>query len=371
MTEFTGKYFTLAGSPLWEKPRLAGKPFNPGALNRDFSWRTRISGQQRQAAEELLPHCDPIRLCPICADPRHSLFVTVYDFPYHECGLCGHIYCSLVPNQEKLEQLYSGVDHLSAIQQSVYLDDEIYRERVKAIATPKVAWVQEVVGHRGKWLDIGSGAGEILQAARDAGFTVTGIESDRVEADFARSRGFEVRNDFVDESNAGDICGTADVVSLINVLEHARQPRRLLAALSEAARIGTSFVFELPRHPSISSFSCLAFPDIACRHIYPPDHLHIFSERSIHNMLEGLPLSIAAVWNFGQDVSDLLQSVAVSREVNLTPFVDQILKSAGKLQLCCDTAGLSDTIILVCTRVASAGADQDRQADRDREGGGQ
>jgi len=344
-------YLTVEDSPLPRIPRRAGKPFRPGALKRDFIWRTAMAAQQREAAQESLPHCEEIGTCPMCSDAAHTLFVTVYGFPYLECAACGHIYSSRVPASGRLEELYSGDDPFSSLQQSVYLDEEIHEERVHTIAAPKVAFVREVVPPGGVWVDVGCGAGEMLSAARDAGFTVVGIEPDRVEAEFARRRGFEVVSDFAHRGNIGELCAGADVVSLVNVLEHIKDPKGLVAALSVSLKAGATLVVEVPRHPSISSLASLAFPELSCRHIYPPDHLHVFTEKSLHHLLQGAPLRVAGLWNFGQDVHDLLQSVAVGSGIAATPFVTGVLEAAGKLQLCCDSSGLSDTVFLVCERV--------------------
>lgn len=350
MTDFVPIRFRLEDSPFPGVERLGGKPFDPGALKRDLDWCRAISDGQRRTADLLRPCCDEIGSCPICGDGAHSVFTTIYGYPYLECGSCGHIYCSRVPNEAKRKLLYSGTDSLSSIQETVYLDEAIYRKRVRAIAAPKVAYVASVVGGGGLWLDIGSGAGEILQAARDAGFRVRGVESDRLEADFSRRNGFDVVEAFVTEENAGALCGDADLVSLINVLEHVPSPGKLLAALVDSAGPQARFVLELPRHPSISSLVSLAYPDMAYRHIYPPDHLHVFSERSIRAMIHDLPLRVVSIWNFGQDIHELLQAVLAGSGLPSTPFTDGIRASASGIQVACDAAGLSDTILLICEK---------------------
>jgi SAM-dependent methyltransferase len=348
MPEFKPLHFQLDNSPFPGIDRLAGKPFDPVALKHDQAWCRTVAERQRLNAERLLPYCDEIRTCPICGNASYAVFTTIYGFPYLECESCRHIYCSRVPNEERLKRLYSGTDSLSELQETIYLDEENYPKRVRDIAAPKVSRVTEIVGQRGLWLDIGSGAGEMLQAAKDAGFRVRGIESDRVEADFARRNGFDVLDAFVTESNAKELCADADVISLINVLEHVASPKRLLAAILGAVAPRTRFVMELPRHPSISSLVSLAFPGEAYRHMYPPDHLHVFSEHSLREVFRDLPLRVLSIWNFGQDIRGLLQAVILSSGLAQTRFTDEVQAASSSIQIACDAAGLSDTMLLVC-----------------------
>jgi SAM-dependent methyltransferase len=67
----------------------------------------------------------------------------------------------------------------------------------------------------GEWLDIGCGYGYVLDAARNAGFRVRGIEPNDVAAAVARERGIDVSRDPLSETTL-----PADIVSTLDVLEH-------------------------------------------------------------------------------------------------------------------------------------------------------
>ena len=56
--------------------------------------------------------------------------------------------------------------------------------------------------------------------------------------------------------------------------------------------VGSYFFFEVPRWPSISAVANKCFPELSSRNIYSPDHLHIFSDKSIGIMLDNSNLRL-------------------------------------------------------------------------------
>ena len=72
-------------------------------------------------------------------------------------------------------------------------------------------------------------------------------------------------------------------VSLINVLEHIENPTNFLQLLSLIEN--EYFAFEVPLHPSLSTIVNILSEELTYRHVYPPDHLHIFTKESISLML--------------------------------------------------------------------------------------
>ena len=76
-------------------------------------------------------------------------------------------------------------------------------------------------------LDIGSGPGYFLEAGRERGWQALGFEPSRVAADYTRERGLAVVNDFFSAAKARPH-GSFDAISLSMVLEHVRDPIRLI-----------------------------------------------------------------------------------------------------------------------------------------------
>lgn len=91
--------------------------------------------------------------------------------------------------------------------------------RVQAIGI--VAAVHELgTKPGGRWVDVGCGAGLLLEAARASGLEVTGVDPDPVACSLTETRvpGVELHQSVLTESVLAD--GYADVLSTLDVLEH-------------------------------------------------------------------------------------------------------------------------------------------------------
>lgn len=98
------------------------------------------------------------------------------------------------------------------------VDDDAYLQSIGSVRRAQgeaiVSFVREHHGS-GEWLDVGCGFGYVLEAARDAGFRVRGIEPDAKAAQTARERVGEVEQGVLEETTSA-----ADVLSTLDVLEH-------------------------------------------------------------------------------------------------------------------------------------------------------
>lgn len=330
-----------------------GKPLDMRSIKRGIEWRREIAADQKILALGLSGDRDQLDTCPICKHPKTSAYVSIFGYPYHTCNSCGHVFCATPPRNDAVANLYNEGSPAGSksVQSKIYLNDELFNRRVNAIAQPKIDFLTTVLAHkqvfsREKWIDIGSGAGEILLAASNAGWNTLGIESDKQECLFARAKGLTVINEYLSGDAFENFLGGAQIVSLFNVLEHIREPKEFLAAIARAIKTGF-LIFEIPRHPSISSLSAELFPEMACRHIYPPDHLHIFTDRSGLELLAGTGFEIVGKWFFGQDFFDLISSAGANQGIGMNTVWENIADASPKIQQVVDEAGLADTMILV------------------------
>ena len=328
-----------------------GKPLDMRYLGRGTEWRIEIAADQKMLAELLKEHLDRLNACPICKSNLSSRYITVFGYLYDKCESCGHIYCATPPKEDAVKNLYNSDSAIKSVQSKIYLDDDLFLKRVEAIARPKVSFVHDVMSvlkekRIGKWVDIGSGAGEILFAATDAGWDASGIESDQEECNYEKSKGLKVINEYLSEETFTRLLQGAQVVSLFNVLEHIPDPRGFLNNIAGVLDCGF-LIFEVPRHPSLSSLSSELFPEMACRHIYPPDHLHIFSEKSANILLEGTGFDVVGKWYFGQDFFDLICSAGANQGLGANSVWAEIACVAPKVQQVIDEEGLADTMIVV------------------------
>lgn len=329
-------------------PRKKGKSTNWKKLKRTAEWRQTIADVNKEKVKSMAVFQPEFSLCPICAGKQFHFFVEIYSCKYSQCESCGHIFMQPSFDVVAIKKLYSGEG--GSVQTLTYLDDELFSKRVEQITAPKVEYCNSIIGvGRGLWVDIGCGTGELLIAAQKTGWTVKGFEADVVEVDFARRRGIEVIQEYIMEGNVHEL-KDAKVVSLLSILEHVNNPLELLKTIGGSLLKGAFVVFEVPRHPSLSSFVNLAFPHLPYRHICPPAHLHIFTEKSVEIMLNGAGLKAVGIWEFGQDVVDLILTAANNAGLKESDLIERMSVLAADLQKVVDEQSLSDSLFMVAVK---------------------
>jgi SAM-dependent methyltransferase len=101
---------------------------------------------------------------------------------------------------------------------------------------------------RGRLLDVGSFSGSLMFEARQAGWQVQGVDINRRYVAFCRERlGFEVFLGFLEEANFPD--GHFDAVTMIDVLEHLRDPLETLREVRRVLRPGGEVAVSVPNFP--------------------------------------------------------------------------------------------------------------------------
>ncbi len=247
--------------------------------------------------------------------------------------------------------MYNGDDNVNG---DVYTD-ETYDERIRMIAIPKIDWVLDVCANYGidigNWIDIGCGGGEILQALKLKSIDGTGIESDKREYEFACKKGLKVRNLRVDYVNKeiSELISSSSVISFFNVLEHIPDPKIFIDYLSNNMKPGSVLVFEVPRHPSLASFANYTGSQFIYRHIVPPIHLSIFSEKGIDYLLSD-SFELLGKWYFGQGYMDIVNNAMLVSGLKSNQIYEEVLAISNKVQMVVDEQGLSDQIMVVARK---------------------
>jgi SAM-dependent methyltransferase len=142
---------------------------------------------------------------------------------------------------------------------------------------------------RGKLLDIGCGTGNFLAAARDAGYSATGIELDRNAARFAKEElglprvlGLTI-SDFA-ERNPDE---KFDVVTFFEVLEHQAAPAEFVEKVKSCLCARGYLALSVPNRAR-----WLTGPDPLD---YPPNHFLRWNEEALRNLLMSRGFEILSV----------------------------------------------------------------------------
>jgi len=128
-------------------------------------------------------------------------------------------------------------------------------------------------------LDIGCGAGNLLQAARKNGWDAQGLDVSSGAAKHVRGLGFDV---FEGElQDAAFPSQHFDVVTAAELLEHLFDPQPLLQEVARILRPGGLFWTTTPHARGLSG----RLLGLKWRCVWPPEHLQLFSIRGLTKLL--------------------------------------------------------------------------------------
>jgi SAM-dependent methyltransferase len=151
-----------------------------------------------------------------------------------------------------------------------------------------------------RFLDVGCGAGMLLQAARRAGWNACGLEVSLPAVEHVRSMGFEVVHGELRQAPFEP--GTFDVVTIVEVLEHVPDPVELLRSAATLLRPGGLLWATTPHGRGLSGRALSLDWSV----VSPPEHLQLFSVEGLRAAVAAAGFSGAKVMTHGVNPHELL-----------------------------------------------------------------
>lgn len=206
------------------------------------------------------------------------------------CRRCKTLYTSYLPDTEGAED-YESYYHEDNLTPPAFIN-----QRLDEIVSGFAPYRQN-----GRFLDIGFGAGTLLEAARRANWQTSGVEVAESAVDHVRSMGFDV------------FCGTLegahypknhfDVVTASEVLEHVADPQVVLHEIARVLRPGGLLWLTTPHGRGLSA----RMLGLKWSIVSPPEHLQLFSVRGLKDMLTENRFRCVRVATEGVNPYELLQ----------------------------------------------------------------
>ena len=231
-----------------------------------------------------------INNCPICSSSNTSKafdavdhFSTKETFPICDCNSCGFRFTNNFPSEDSIGRYYDSPDYISHSDSRKGLINLLYHFFRKQMLKKKVNLVSKYVVPRQKdnirILDIGSGTGYFLNAAKERGYTVTGIEKDSNARDYAITNfGLNVK----DEQSLWAIENELfDVITLWHVLEHIENLNEVVAKINSILKPNGVVIIALPNH---DSYDAKKYKDFWAAYD-APRHLWHFTSNTVKKLL--------------------------------------------------------------------------------------
>jgi hypothetical protein len=298
--------------------------------------------------------------CKNCDEPLKVEYDFIKnDIEYKICDVCTHLNGAHDDTSEFCSAVYTGGKGEDYAQNYQSIDVEGFNYRLSSIYIPKVEFLytslvnDNVNPNKMKYLDFGSGSGYFVGALNRIGLkNVSGTDVSKYQVDFGnKMMGMDFLSTHKLDSTNELLEGCdADIVSLIGVLEHLKDPRGAIACIKKNDKIKYMYI-------SVPLFSLSVFLEMLSSDVYhrqlSAGHTHLYTKESLQYLADEFGFDIISEWWFGTDMVDLYRHIDVEirksqcskKMVNL--FQEMILPIIDSMQLELDKKHCSSEVHLL------------------------
>ncbi|MBK5195695.1 MAG: methyltransferase domain-containing protein [Proteiniphilum sp.] len=200
-----------------------------------------------------------ITSCPVCGSSDIEKVFDSVDhfssrevFPICDCRECGFRFTNNFPSEDVIGKYYDSPAYISHSDSDKGLTNRMYHLFRRLMLRRKVNLVKRHLKRdNAHLLDIGCGTGYFLNAAKEKGFTVSGIEKDEKAREKAITR---FKLDVKEETGFFATDQTSfDVVTLWHVLEHLEKLNESIEKMVDILTPDGTMVIALPNHRSFDA----------------------------------------------------------------------------------------------------------------------
>ncbi|MGE3149076.1 MAG: class I SAM-dependent methyltransferase [Pseudorhodoplanes sp.] len=221
--------------------------------------------------------------CPACGGCFRRLYVKA-GYGIDRCESCG---LGRTGAQDFDPASYYTADYFSGAHADGYQDYRGEEAVLRREFARTVAFIRRFRGE-GRLIEIGCAYGFFLKEAQPY-FRVSGIELAREAAEDARRHGLDVLDGMADENNMRRL-GMADVIVMLDVIEHVPDPAATLALCARYLNPGGILVMTTGDFGSL----CARAAGRHWRLMTPPQHLWFFTTQSLRGLGEKAGLRLLA-----------------------------------------------------------------------------
>jgi SAM-dependent methyltransferase len=159
------------------------------------------------------------------------------------------------------------------------------------------AFLRRLYPRRGQLVEVGSSLGFLLQAFREDGWDVLGVEPDKNGVRNTAKLGMPAICSVLEQARLPD--DSADVVVMLHVIEHVPDPVGTLREIRRVLRPGGHLVLETPRYDSMM-FRVLRRRE---RSISCNGHIYFFTRKTLQRAFEKAGFELVRFENAGRSLT--------------------------------------------------------------------
>lgn len=241
---------------------------------------------------------------------------------YKICSVCTHLNGENEDTNNFCETVYTSEEGKNYAENYDSNDLDNFNYRVFSIYMPKAEFLftslknDNIKPNNLKYLDFGSGTGYFVSALEKMGLNnISGSEVSKFQVELGNKMiGKEVLSlHTIEGTNQILSETTANVISMIGVLEHLQNPREALKSIVENESIEYLYI-------SVPLFSLSVYIEMLSNNIFHRQlhggHTHLYTEESLNYLAEEFNFDIVSQWWFGTDIVDLYRNIFINIEKN-------------------------------------------------------
>ena len=262
--------------------------------------------------------------CALCGGDDHRLLRRIYDPEHAAVYVHGMRQAVTTPGQivrcTRCGLVFVNPRLVSRAGWSTYSDsdEDTYfaaTRAVRAVANEGLlADLEQQLGQPGRLLDVGCGDGLLMAQAHASGWRASGVEIRARLAQRLRSQGMgeQIHHGSLEDASFAD--ASFDVVTLINVLEHVRDPRGMLVECGRIVRPGGLVAVHVPNVGGLQA----RLRGSRWKHYEPLEHLFYFDRRTLGALFERCSLRVVAPFVLYGSSSVLNSLLTIGQAIGLS-----------------------------------------------------
>ncbi|MEE9372237.1 MAG: class I SAM-dependent methyltransferase [Saprospiraceae bacterium] len=230
-----------------------------------------------------------------------------------KCNQCSFVFSYRIPSAEELDHHYK----VYAYSDGQYMSD-VTKARYKEL-------LQEFSNYRktGRMLDVGCGAGNFLEVAKNHDWKVYGTEFSQAAVSHCKNKGINIKEGVLDVNDYEK--ESFDIITSFEVIEHINNPKEELEKFYKLLRPGGLLYCTTPNFNAISRYYLKEDYNI----IQYPDHLSYYTNTTLHKLFSSSGLHKIKMMSTGISIDRIMANTTkkVKTKVRDSENTDEKLRT--------------------------------------------